>query len=114
VGGGQKVAGLPPGAGGDGPGDGVESLARPLGGYQVKPRYPESARRQGLQGLTVLKFEVLADGSVGDILVERSAGHRDFDLAAMEAVKKWRFAPARRGKQPIAVWVTLPVKFELN
>jgi protein TonB len=92
----------------------VESLARPLGGYQVKPRYPESARRQGLQGLTVLKFEVLADGSVGDILVERSAGHRDFDLAAMEAIKKWRFAPARRGKQPIAVWVTLPVKFELN
>ena len=39
---------------------------------------------------------------------------RDLDSAAADAVKKWLFEPARIGQQPIAVWVLLPVKFELK
>jgi protein TonB len=62
----------------------------------------------------VLKLKVLANGQVADILIEQSAGHRDLDNAAMEAVKKWRFEPARMGKEPVAVWVLLPIKFELE
>ena len=108
------MAGLQPGAGGQGPGGGVGPLARPLGGYQVKPRYPESARRQGIEGTTLLKIYVTDTGRVQDVLVERSAGHEELDVAAMEAVKKWRFDPARRGNQPVAVWVMLPVRFELR
>jgi protein TonB len=100
------VAGLQPGAGG--------GLARPLGGYQVKPRYPESARRQGVEGTTLLKIYVSDTGLVEDVLVEGSAGHQDLDLAAMDAVKKWRFEPAKRGNQLIAVWVMLPVRFALR
>ncbi|MFQ5849212.1 MAG: energy transducer TonB [Candidatus Binatia bacterium] len=111
---GKSVAGIRPGAGGEGPGGGVGSPTRPLGGYQVKPRYPESARREGVQGITLLKLHVLESGKVGQILVERSAGHRDLDEAALEAVKKWRFEPARKGKRPTAVWVLLPVRFELH
>lgn len=114
---GEQVAGINPGAGGQGPGGGAGGpirLARPRGGYQTRPRYPESARREGIEGITFLKFEIRADGTVGKALVERSAGHRDLDLAAIEAVKLWRFDPARRGNQPIAAWVTLPVRFELR
>jgi periplasmic protein TonB len=107
--GGTRVAGLPPGAG-----LGGDSVARPLGGYQVKPRYPESARRQGFEGTTLLKIYVSDTGKVEDVLVERSAGHQDLDLAAMEAVKQWRFEPARRSKQSVAVWVMLPVRFALK
>jgi protein TonB len=92
----------------------LSSVARPLGGYQTKPRYPEAARRQGLEGVTLLKFEVLTTGRVGQVLVERSAGYADFDEAAVEAVKGWRFEPARRGSQSVTVWVTLPVRFELK
>jgi protein TonB len=109
---GTPVAGLPPGAGGNGAG--VSSLARPLGGYQVMPRYPEAAKRRGIEGTTLLKIHVSARGLVEDVLVERSAGHQDLDLAATEAVKRWRFEPAKRGKQPVAVWVMLPVRFELR
>jgi TonB family protein len=108
--GGTRVAGLPPGAGLGGD----SGVARPLGGYQVKPRYPESARRQGVEGTTLLKIHVSDTGRVEDVLVERSAGHQDLDLAAMEAVKQWRFEPARRGKQSVAVWVMLPVRFALK
>jgi protein TonB len=104
------MAGLQPGVGsGDGSG-----LARPLGGYQVKPRYPESARRQGVAGTTLLKIYVSDRGMVENVLVERSAGHPDLDLAAMEAVKQWRFEPAKQGNRPVAVWVMLPVRFALK
>lgn len=120
-GGGTGTAGLGRGAKGDGTGgggigsgDALSGLARPLGGYQVKPRYPESARRAGAQGITVLKLRVLENGRVGQVLIEQSAGHPELDMEAANAVKKWLFEPARMGKQPIAVWVLLPVKFELN
>ena len=97
-----------------GSGAGLTEFARPLGGYQTTPRYPESARRQGVEGITTLRFVVLANGHVGQIGVTRSAGHVDLDRAAVEAVKTWRFEPAKRGKEAVAVWVTLPVRFELH
>jgi TonB family protein len=119
-GGGKGTSGLGRGSKGDGTGGGVNSgealsgLARPLGGYQVKPRYPESARRAGVQGVTMLRVRVMENGRVGEVIVDQSAGFRDLDFAAVEAVKKWLFEPARRGKDPVSVWVMLPVKFELH
>jgi protein TonB len=118
-GGGTAVAGLGrgdkgDGFGGGGNGDGLAATARPLGGYQVKPRYPESARKIGAQGITLLRVRVLENGHVGEVLIEKSAGFRELDSSAAEAVKKWLFEPARRGKDPVQVWVLLPVKFELH
>jgi protein TonB len=95
-------------------GAGVTELARPLGGYQTTPRYPEAARREGVEGVTTLRFQVLTSGEVGTVTVAQSAGHRDLDRAAVEAIKTWRFEPARRGKEAVTVWVTLPVRFELT
>jgi periplasmic protein TonB len=111
---GARVGGLRPGAGGEGPGGGVGSFARPLVGYQQLPRYPDSARRQGITGTTTLLFEVLQNGRVGEVRVESSAGHPDLDQAAAEAIRKWRFEPARRGNQAVAVWLRMPVKFVLR
>jgi TonB family protein len=120
-GGGQGSSGLGRGAKGEGSGGGgaglgeaVSGLVRPLGGYQVKPLYPESARKAGAQGITLLKLRVLENGKVGEVQIEQSAGHPDLDMAAADAVRRWLFEPARMGKQPIAVWVLLPVKFELH
>jgi periplasmic protein TonB len=118
-GGGTAIAGLGRGEkgdgfGGGGNGDGLAALARPLGGYQVKPRYPEAARKAGAQGVTLLRVRVLENGRVGEVLIEKSAGFQELDVSAAEAVKKWLFEPARRGKEPVQVWVLLPVKFELH
>jgi periplasmic protein TonB len=96
-------------------GTGLTALARPLGGgYQVKPEYPDRAIRDRAQGVTLLSVEVLSTGRVGQVIVKRSAGHRDLDHAAMAAVKQWQFEPARRGPTPVTVWATLPVRFELT
>jgi periplasmic protein TonB len=111
---GVRAGGLRPGAGGEGPGGGGGSFPRPLGGYQQLPRYPDSARRQGISGTTTLLFEVLENGRVGEVRVEQSGGHPDLDQAAVEAIQKWRFEPARRGAQPVAVWLRMPVRFVLR
>ena len=118
---GQGASGLGRGAKSEGAGDGgvgsgeaLSGLARPLSGYQVKPRYPESARRAGAQGVTLLKLRVLENGKVGEVQIERSAGHADLDNAAVDAVKRWLFQPARIGTIPVAVWVLLPVHFEIQ
>jgi protein TonB len=103
---GPSVAALPP--------DGVTQTAVPRGGYQVRPSYPSNARRLGIQGTTLLSVFVAVDGRVGDVVVKQSAGHPDLDHAAAEAVKRWRFEPARRGREAVAMWVLLPVEFRLR
>ena len=97
-----------------GAGEGVTSFARPRGGYQTRPHYPEAARREGAEGVVTLRFEVLTSGKVGTVQVQRSTRRPDLDRAAVEAIKTWLFEPARRGKEAVAVWVILPVRFELN
>jgi periplasmic protein TonB len=94
--------------------EGITQYARPQGGYQVRPSYPATPRRLGIQGTTMLRVHVLADGRIGDVLVEKSGGHPDLDQAATEAVRAWRFDPARRGTEPVAMWVLLPVEFRLR
>ena len=96
------------------PSDAITRTAMPRGGYQVRPSYPSSARRLGIQGMTTLRVYVAADGRVGEVLIHESAGHPDLDSAAAEAVKRWRFEPARRGADPVGVWVLLPVEFRLR
>ena len=59
-------------------------------------------------------MRITAQGRVEDVQVERSAGHSDLDQSALEAVRRWRFEPARRGGEPVAVWVIIPVEFKLQ
>ncbi len=94
--------------------EGITRWAHPRGGYQVHPTYPASARRSGIQGTARLRVQVLADGRVGEVMVENSAGHPDLDRAAADAVRRWRFEPARKGDEPVASWVLLPVEFRLE
>ncbi len=94
--------------------EGVSQLARPRGGYQVKPSYPASARRLGVEGTTLLRVYVAADGRVTDVQVDQSAGHPDLDQAATDAVRRWSFEPGRRGAEPVGMWVRLPVQFVLR
>jgi periplasmic protein TonB len=96
------------------PPDGITQTAIPRGGYQVRPSYPSSARRLGIQGMTTLRIYVAADGRVTEVMIQGSAGHPDLDTAAAEAVKRWRFEPARRGSEDVGMWVLLPVEFRLR
>jgi protein TonB len=59
-------------------------------------------------------MHITEQGHVEAVQVERSTGHTDLDESAMEAVRRWRFDPARRDGTPVAVWVLIPVEFKLQ
>ena len=92
----------------------ITRTATPSGGYQVRPSYPSTARRLGIEGTSLLRVFVAADGRVTEIEVDQSAGHPDLDRAAVDAVRRWKFEPGRRGSEAIGMWVQLPVQFVLR
>ncbi|HMV63502.1 MAG TPA: energy transducer TonB [Rhodocyclaceae bacterium] len=79
-----------------------------------RPAYPAEARRRHLEGLVELWVEVGADGRPGEIAVHRSSAVPDLDVAALDAVRRWRFVPARRGETPVAGEVIVPLRFSLS
>jgi protein TonB len=108
VGASTRAWGSTPGTAGHG------SFTAPRFELQRKPRYPEAARRDGVEGTTLVKARVLADGSVGAAEVRRSSGSPELDRAAVEAIRDSRFLPAERGGTPVAVWIEIPVMFNLK
>jgi protein TonB len=78
------------------------------------PVYPRTARRNGEQGTVTLRVHVSPDGVPAQVELERSSGSNALDSAALETVKNWRFAPARRAGDPVAAWVIVPVVFRLT
>lgn len=79
-----------------------------------KPLYPPWAKDMGYQGRVMLNVEVLADGRVGQVLLQKSSGYDILDNAAIRSVKSWRFTPARHLGQPVTQWVPVPVKFNFE
>lgn len=79
-----------------------------------KPEYPLEARQRNWQGTVVLRVYVGADGDTQQVVVQRSSGHEVLDESALEAVKDWRFVPAKRGDTAEASWASVPIVFKLE
>lgn len=78
------------------------------------PVYPAVSRRLGEQGRVLFDVYILPDGSVGEIRLKRSSGFARLDEAALEAVRQWRYVPAKRGDQPIPFWYVQPIDFAMR
>jgi protein TonB len=78
------------------------------------PAYPSLSRRLHEQGRVMLRVRVAASGDPREVRVESSSGSERLDRAALEAVRHWRFAPARRGGEPIEGEALVPVTFSLD
>jgi protein TonB len=85
-------------------------------GYLSNPRpdYPEEAQRQHQEGVVLLNVEVGADGRASEVTVRQSSGFPLLDEAALEAVRRWRFEPARSGGLPVSSEAHVPVRFILS
>ncbi len=62
----------------------------------------------------MLRVLVSAEGFPVKIEVDQSSGSTSLDGAAAEAVRSWRFVPARRGDRSVEDWVRVPVVFKLE
>jgi periplasmic protein TonB len=92
------------------PGSGVEppKLLR-----EVRANYTDEARRANITGEVVLEIVVRRDGSVGDVRILQRLGS-GLDDRAVQAVRQWRFAPARLKGTPVDVIVEVAVEFKLR
>lgn len=110
------------GGSGDGTGRGLFGLKGLRGSHVSPPRiienpkpvYPLEARQKGYEGKALLRVEVLTNGRVGKVEVEKSSGYEILDQAAIEAMKRWRFIPAKRGKVPFRSWGNNVITFQLR
>ncbi len=93
---------------------GAISEAKPDYLNNPAPAYPAEARRKGWEGTVVLKALVDKNGFPQEVKIEKSSGHYSLDKVALEAVKKWKFHPAKLGSMPVESSVVVPVRFDLD
>ncbi len=86
---------------------GLASLGNP------PPEYPSLALRRSWEGTVVLRIKVLPNGRAGTVEVTKSSGKQALDDAAVEAVRNWKFVPAKRGDTPIEGFATQTIAFKL-
>jgi protein TonB len=78
-----------------------------------RPAYPRLARRNGEEGTVLLRVLVTREGRAARVELDKSSAFPLLDGAAIEAVKEWRFVPARKGAEPVEDWVRVPIVFRL-
>lgn len=83
-------------------------------GSNPKPKYPGIATRRGWEGTVHLLVKVSVEGDSEEVALQHSSGYDVLDEAAIEAVEKWKFIPAKRGDTAVASSVIVPINFVLN
>jgi protein TonB len=91
----------PPRVGGD--------IREPRRTHYVAPAYPEIARQGRIGALVILDCVLDPQGRIASVQVLR--GHPLFDGSAVDAVRQWRYEPTRLNGVPIAVQLTVTVRF---
>lgn len=94
----------------------VEQMPEPIGGIaavQKLVKYPEMARRAGIEGRVTIRFVVNEKGEVENPVILRGIGG-GCDEAALEAVKKAKFNPGMQRGRPVRVQFSLPITFRLQ
>ena len=78
------------------------------------PDYPRLSQRAGEEGKVLMKVLVSAEGRPETVDVINSSGFERLDKAAVNAVKQWRFEPARKGGKALSAYVNVPLSFSLT
>ena len=89
----------------------------PIGGFtaiQKKLKYPEIARKAGIEGTVIIYAKINTQGIVINTKVVKPLGNSGCNEAAIKAIKQVRWKPAMQRDKPVTVWVSVPVKFKLR
>lgn len=93
------------------PKGGIPELMRYMG---ENIRYPEEARKKGIEGKVFVQFVVNQDGSIGNVQVLKGIGHGCDEEAArvVKAMPAWK--PGVQKGEPVNVQMTIPIAFSLD
>ena len=81
---------------------------------RIKPEYPRGARERGEEGDVTLELDITATGTVDDVRIIASCGFPELEQAAIQAVRRARFTPARRGSAKVPATARITLTFRLR
>ena len=81
---------------------------------QIAPLYPEIAQEAGIEGTVVVQVFIDKKGRVQDTVILKGIPNTGLDEAAIKAIRKTRFRPAKQRERPVGVWISIPVNFRLK
>lgn len=94
-----------------------DEAPEPIGGYaaiQKNIKYPDIAQEAGIEGTVVIQAFVDKSGKVTDTVVLKGIPKTGLNEAAIEAIKKTSFKPAKQRDRAVGVWISIPVVFRLK
>lgn len=94
----------------------VDDIPKPVGGISAimkNVKYPDEAKKEGLQGKVFIKATIDENGDVINISVAKSAAPA-LDKAAADAIKRTKFTPGTKDGKTVKAEVTIPVHFKLD
>ena len=86
----------------------------PVAMSPIRPKYPEIAQEAGIEGVVVVQAFIDEKGRVKETLILKGVPNTGLDEAAMEAIRKTRFRPAKQRERAVGVWISIPVNFRLK
>ena len=86
----------------------------PVAMSPIRPLYPEIAQEAGIEGVVVVQAFIDKKGRVKETLILKGVPNTGLDEAAMEAIRKTRFRPAKQRERAVGVWISIPVNFKLK
>ncbi|MBI5426017.1 MAG: energy transducer TonB [Opitutae bacterium] len=90
-----------------------EGLEAPVPVRMVPPKFPPEMRREGTGGVVTVKCVIDEKGNVTEPQVEK-ASNDAFVQPALDALRKWKFKPAKKAGTPIALKVSIPIQFSIS
>ena len=86
----------------------------PVAMSPIRPTYPEIAQEAGIEGVVVVQAFIDEKGRVKETLILKGVPNTGLDEAAMAAIRKTRFRPAKQRERAVGVWISIPVNFRLK
>ncbi len=80
----------------------------------TEPPYPVSEIRLGHEGTVLLALQILPNGRVGEVRIDKSSGFPKLDESAAREARKWRMKPGTSDGTAMSMWKRVPIKFQLK
>lgn len=87
---------------------------KPVGIGVLKPHYPFSAKRRGIEGYVTVRFLVDRMGKARELSILDAEPPGIFDRAVHNTVPRWRFKPGKKAGRLVDTWVKMTIRFELG
>ncbi len=80
----------------------------------IRPQYPEIAQEAGIEGTVYVQAFIDKKGRVKEVNIVKGIPNTGLNEAAMDAIRKTKFYPAKQRERPVGVYISIPVNFKLK